>query len=159
MKILLRLIAVGLVIGGLVGLGMAISNKKVEKEVTIVGGDKDEHGCIGSAGYSWCQVKNKCLREWEEKCDESVVEAIRVILAAKYNKPLEEVSVTVATEDRTGARGGVKFGAGGIGEGGLWVAAREDGGWKLLFDGNGSADCSVLKAAGLSTVVLTGVCE
>jgi len=35
----------------------------------IVGNDRDEHGCIGSAGYSWCAVKNKCLREWEEKCE------------------------------------------------------------------------------------------
>ncbi|MDD4989987.1 MAG: DUF5667 domain-containing protein [Candidatus Pacebacteria bacterium] len=35
----------------------------------IVGGDKDEHGCIGSAGYSWCEIKQKCLRTWEEKCE------------------------------------------------------------------------------------------
>ena len=35
----------------------------------IVGGDKDEHGCLGPAGYSWCAVKNKCLRVWEEKCE------------------------------------------------------------------------------------------
>jgi hypothetical protein len=35
----------------------------------LVGGDKDVHGCIGSAGYSWCEVKNKCLRTWEEKCE------------------------------------------------------------------------------------------
>jgi hypothetical protein len=34
-----------------------------------VGGDRDVHGCIGSAGYSWCEVKQKCLRIWEEKCD------------------------------------------------------------------------------------------
>lgn len=34
----------------------------------VVGGDKDEHGCIGSAGYSWCQEKQKCLRIWEEPC-------------------------------------------------------------------------------------------
>jgi hypothetical protein len=33
-----------------------------------VGGDRDEHGCIGSAGYSWCEEKQKCLRSWEEKC-------------------------------------------------------------------------------------------
>jgi hypothetical protein len=37
----------------------------------IVGGDKDEHGCIGSAGYSWCEEKQKCLRVWEENCDET----------------------------------------------------------------------------------------
>lgn len=35
----------------------------------IIGGDKDEHGCLGPAGYSWCAVKNKCLRVWEEKCE------------------------------------------------------------------------------------------
>lgn len=34
----------------------------------IVGNDKDEHGCIGSAGYQWCEEKQKCLRIWEEDC-------------------------------------------------------------------------------------------
>jgi len=34
----------------------------------IIGGDRDEHGCIGSAGYQWCEEKNKCLRIWEEGC-------------------------------------------------------------------------------------------
>jgi putative hemolysin len=34
----------------------------------VLGGDKDEHGCIGSAGYSWCEAKQKCLRTWEENC-------------------------------------------------------------------------------------------
>jgi hypothetical protein len=34
----------------------------------LLGGDRDEHGCIGSAGYSWCEAKQKCLRVWEEKC-------------------------------------------------------------------------------------------
>lgn len=30
-----------------------------------VGGDRDEHGCIGSAGYSWCARENRCVRPWE----------------------------------------------------------------------------------------------
>jgi hypothetical protein len=34
----------------------------------IVGNDRDAHGCIGSAGYSWCEQKQKCLRPFEEKC-------------------------------------------------------------------------------------------
>lgn len=37
--------------------------------VPVVGGDRDEHGCIPSAGYSWCGAKNKCLRTWEESCN------------------------------------------------------------------------------------------
>lgn len=40
----------------------------------IVGGDKDEHGCIGSAGYSWCEVKNKCLRVFEESCEANTID-------------------------------------------------------------------------------------
>ena len=39
----------------------------------LVGGDKDVHGCIGSAGYSWCAVKNKCLRVWEEECERTPI--------------------------------------------------------------------------------------
>ena len=34
----------------------------------LVGNDRDIHGCIGSAGYSWCEAKQKCLRIWEEPC-------------------------------------------------------------------------------------------
>ena len=37
-------------------------------EPVIVGGDKDEHGCIGSAGYLWCEEKQECIRPWEENC-------------------------------------------------------------------------------------------
>lgn len=42
-------------------------------EEKIIGGDKDEHGCIGSAGYTWCEPKQKCLREWEEPCKQEEV--------------------------------------------------------------------------------------
>ncbi|MBN1162774.1 hypothetical protein JXA34_03465 [Patescibacteria group bacterium] len=30
---------------------------------------EDEHGCITSAGYTWCENKGKCLKEWEEACE------------------------------------------------------------------------------------------
>lgn len=45
---------------------------QTQKNPPVVGGDKDAHGCIGSAGYTWCEAKQKCLRTWEEKCDNSV---------------------------------------------------------------------------------------
>lgn len=47
-----------------------IQEAETKVEEIIVGGDKDEHGCIGSAGYTWCQIKQKCLREWEEPCED-----------------------------------------------------------------------------------------
>jgi hypothetical protein len=31
----------------------------------LPGGDTDEHGCIGSAGYQWCAKEMKCERPWE----------------------------------------------------------------------------------------------
>ncbi|MEA3323148.1 MAG: hypothetical protein U9Q12_02905 [Patescibacteria group bacterium] len=35
-------------------------------EEQMVGNDKDEHGCIGSAGYAWNEQTQKCERPWEE---------------------------------------------------------------------------------------------
>jgi hypothetical protein len=46
-----------------------IDDNKIASSTDLIGGDKDIHGCIGSAGYSWCELKNKCLRVWEEKCE------------------------------------------------------------------------------------------
>ncbi|HEF5873130.1 TPA: hypothetical protein SAY52_003775 [Burkholderia cenocepacia] len=31
----------------------------------LVGGDRDAHGCIGSAGYAWCETTRQCERPWE----------------------------------------------------------------------------------------------
>ncbi len=33
----------------------------------VVGGDRDEHGCIGSAGYIWSEIDQQCVRPWEEE--------------------------------------------------------------------------------------------
>lgn len=30
-----------------------------------VGGDRDAHGCIASAGYAWCERERACARPWE----------------------------------------------------------------------------------------------
>jgi len=49
------------------------------------GADRDEHGCIGSAGYSWCAKEGKCVRPWElakEKGFPSTEEAFRAYCSA-----------------------------------------------------------------------------
>ena len=60
------------------------ANSNTSTNTNIVGGDKDAHGCIGSAGYSWCAVKNKCLRIWEEKCE--ATNSSKIILDANNKK-------------------------------------------------------------------------
>jgi len=32
---------------------------------TRPGSDRDQHGCIASAGYTWSQIKKECIRIWE----------------------------------------------------------------------------------------------
>lgn len=67
MWIAIVLIAVLVVVGILFWVG------KNSVQAPIVGGDKDIHGCVGSAGYSWCELKQKCLRVWEEPCAKAEV--------------------------------------------------------------------------------------
>jgi hypothetical protein len=31
----------------------------------VVGGDRDAHGCIGSAGYQWSELRGECVRIFE----------------------------------------------------------------------------------------------
>jgi hypothetical protein len=31
----------------------------------LVGADRDAHGCIGSAGYTWSETLQQCVRPWE----------------------------------------------------------------------------------------------
>jgi hypothetical protein len=110
----------------------------------IVGGDKDEHGCIGSAGYSWCEPKNKCLRIWEEKCYASLEQEIQYILAGKYDKPVGEVAITITKQTGDYAAGGVKFGPTSS-VGGMFLAVRSDNIWEVVYDGNGSIDCKKMR--------------
>ncbi len=111
----------------------------------IVGGDRDEHGCIGSAGYSWCEQKQKCLRIWEEACDSGAQLEVQRILADKYQKVPSEVSVTVIKSDGSHAAGSVMFGQGGPGEGGMFLAVKTGDKWEVVYDGNGSIDCTKMR--------------
>ena len=44
------------------GIAAAVSSAPDAK---AKGADRDEHGCIGSAGYSWCERTGECERPWE----------------------------------------------------------------------------------------------
>jgi len=42
-----------------------IGCKTSKKMVTRVGSDRDKHGCIHSAGYTWSEINKTCLRPFE----------------------------------------------------------------------------------------------
>jgi len=116
----------------------------------LVGGDRDIHGCLGSAGYSWCEVKNKCLRTWEEPCVsdlenlEDLQTAIKEQIVAKRGASAQNLEITVAKIEGDYAQGGARP-SDGEGGGGMWFAARVDGKWQLVWDGNGIIECSDLQ--------------
>jgi len=109
----------------------------------FVGNDKDKHGCIGSAGYSWCESKNKCLRLFEEGCpSKEDNELIKNALFDKNGwKETDGITVTVSTNDGKYASGGATAKGGG----GYFFAIKENGQWKIVADGNGTISCESLK--------------
>jgi hypothetical protein len=57
------------------------SNKLMFAQDTspIVGNDKDKHGCIGSAGYTWSVLKKECVRTFElTHTDKNAIELISI---------------------------------------------------------------------------------
>lgn len=61
-----------LILASFLAMLLISCQQKTEKQTTtadttgmIAGGDLDEHGCKGSAGYTWSVVRNECIRTFE----------------------------------------------------------------------------------------------
>lgn len=70
-------------------------------------------------------------------------EEITKLFTAKYPKYAAGLAVVINAETATHARGNVSFEPGA--PGGIFLAAKVDGKWQLVFDGNGSIPCSLSK--------------
>lgn len=91
---------------GLNNNNQALLTPSASESEFLLGEDRDEHGCIGSAGYGWCETKQKCLRVWEEDCPPFLpagsVEG-QIEVAVSY--PLPDDLVVSPLEIRGKARG------------------------------------------------------
>lgn len=56
------------------------------EEPPLIGGQRDAHGCLGPAGYSWCEAKNECIRAWETYC--TATQPKSVVFACKDGKEI-----------------------------------------------------------------------
>jgi len=70
-------------------------------------------------------------------------DAIRQAMADKYAKDVSEVELVIGDNNGEYARGSVSF-AGEMG-GGWWLAAKTNGTWEIVDDGNGVILCSVIE--------------
>jgi putative hemolysin len=90
----------------------------------------------------WSYFRNECLPQSEV---EDISNQIKQLFIQKYGKNQDEVTVSVNQQTVNYARGSVKFGLNGIGEGGIFLATKVDNQWQLVFDGNGMIPCSEIE--------------
>ena len=108
-------------------------------------------GCFNK-NYQW-QPGGKCFCATPTSCkcingkcegvfEESKEEAIKKLFAEKYDKEVSEITININKETEDHLMGGVKFGEGGPGEEGGFLAAKTNGDWRLVYDGIGAIFCS-----------------
>jgi hypothetical protein len=54
-----------ILITSLIALFTSCANNKNTSSAPKAGSDRDTHNCIASAGYTWSELKNDCVRSWE----------------------------------------------------------------------------------------------
>lgn len=59
----------------------------------LIGGQRDEHGCLGPAGYSWSEEIGACIRQWEIDSDELILAAKTAVAQTSNEESLTVVSV------------------------------------------------------------------
>ena len=75
-------------------------NAAAETEKTeIVGDDKDEHGCIASAGYTWSEVQKDCIRLWEKGVRLASVDDVENTLFIVFSPDSTQVELFFSEED------------------------------------------------------------
>lgn len=65
---------------------------------------------------------------------------VQAAFAEKYDKDIESITVTPTHESENHMRGAVKLGD-AIGDGGIFLAAKVEGKWVIVVDGNGAYTC------------------
>ncbi|WP_293788405.1 hypothetical protein [uncultured Pedobacter sp.] len=58
----LAIVVIGLMLCSACGERAGNSEQKDRQAAENIGADQDEHGCIGSAGYTWSKLKNDCIQ-------------------------------------------------------------------------------------------------
>ncbi len=64
-----KLSIIVIIILGILVLGGIVLFLLTDNWDKIIGGERDEHGCLVDAGYSWNETEQSCIRAWLEKND------------------------------------------------------------------------------------------
>ena len=50
-----------------------ILNALSQTTLPLVGGSRDVNNCLVSAGYTWCESSQNCIRQWETSCKDNYI--------------------------------------------------------------------------------------
>lgn len=69
------------------------------EKTAVVGNDKDEHGCIASAGYTWSEVQKDCIRLWEKGVRMNAVDDANKTLFLVFSPDSTQVELFFSEEE------------------------------------------------------------
>ena len=67
--------------------------------VHVVGDDKDKHGCIASAGYTWSEAQKDCIRLWEKGVRMNAVDDAEKMLFLVFSPDSTQVELFFSEEE------------------------------------------------------------
>lgn len=70
----------------LIFVALVLTSACQKNENNLIGGQKDNYGCLISAGYSWNESIGACIRSWE--LDESQAKAAQIAIAPFSYRPI-----------------------------------------------------------------------
>lgn len=87
---------------------------------------------------------------------ENLETIIKQLLIEKHGSSANNLTITVSKKSNDYAKGGASEQGGGA----MWLAAKENGKWIIVFEGNGAPDCQSIKTNyKFPTDMLVNVCD
>ena len=71
----------------------AETSERKEKEA-VVGSDKDEHGCIASAGYTWSEVQKNLLKLYQVRISVCYISPLMVSIGQKQKPDRQRILIS-----------------------------------------------------------------
>lgn len=99
----------------------------------FVGADSDAHGCIASAGYTWSEARQNCIRVWKDaiRLDSVAQDKTVAYIVLSEDGTLAEIFLTVQTKPVLLKRAFSQDGPFWKGTHSPWLLKRLPQGWRL----------------------------
>lgn len=101
---LLKLLFISIAFVGLSCQSASKSTNQQADSTALVGATKDKQGCLTSAGYTWSQLKNDCIRPFEDGIELNILNTAASYQTAAYilvDSIKREAEIFVAEENQS----------------------------------------------------------